>query len=161
MRIPALFFKIIDPASAHFGRETPKPGGPTYHGGVVFGPDVPGGSRQATDDELLKLDDEPQVPRAYEAETDTVWQQYSDELRSTAIGLLAGETVTFTCVAGRLEARILRFWRGDSLLEVYRHGTIGNSSGRSLTRIGRSPAVDTIAQYLLFQVSKLLGPDPS
>lgn len=58
MRIPRLFLRVIDPAQMYFDRVSRIPQEPAYRGGAVFGPCVPGGSRQATDDELAEFDAE-------------------------------------------------------------------------------------------------------
>ena len=53
MQLPAALVNVIDPANGYF--EKCRPGRrerPIYRGGAIFGPGVPGGSRQATEEEI-------------------------------------------------------------------------------------------------------------
>ena len=55
MALPWPLLWLIDPAGAYWARRTPRPDGPTFHRGVVFGPGVPDGARQATEEELAAM----------------------------------------------------------------------------------------------------------
>jgi hypothetical protein len=53
--LPWLLLRVVDPANAYLGGNARRRRGPTYRGGAVFGPDVPGGSRQVTAEEIDDL----------------------------------------------------------------------------------------------------------
>lgn len=44
--------RLLDPADAYMGVRSLRYRDPIYQGGAIFGPGVPGGSRQATQEEL-------------------------------------------------------------------------------------------------------------
>jgi hypothetical protein len=52
MRLPRLLLALIDPASAAMDSRNWSRRRPLYRGGAVFGSGVPGGSRQATPEEI-------------------------------------------------------------------------------------------------------------
>src|SRR5687768_9270303 len=119
MKLPWPLLWLIDPAGAYWARHTPEPDGPAYRGGAVFGPGVPGGSRQATDEELaaMALWAEPGVSDT-ERSIEEAERRWASELRPAAERLLSEGTASLRFDDRSVEARIVRFWRGDSLLET-------------------------------------------
>jgi hypothetical protein len=147
MALPWPVLWLLDPAGAYWARRTPRLDGPVYRGGAVFGPGVPGGSRQATDEELeqMALDARPRVDE-YERSLEAARQRWAPELRQAADRLLAEGTAALQLGGTSVQARIVRFWRGDSLLEVeYRRA---GGEGESRTRIPRQPQPDLLLDYL-------------
>jgi len=55
MQLPRPLVKVIDPATAYMQARSPRPSGPAFRGGAIFGPGVPGGARQATFQELEEM----------------------------------------------------------------------------------------------------------
>jgi hypothetical protein len=150
--------KILDPAEAYFRAASPATRSPVYHGAAFLSPAGPGEARQATEAELETRREDFRRARRAEVDEDAVRREYGGELRSMAVELAAGAQVTFTCPNGRLECGIIRFWRGDSLLEIAEYGPTGQGRGQSLTRLcgPRTTTVDTVTHYLVLQVSLLL-----
>jgi hypothetical protein len=153
MKLPRPLLWLIDPAGAYWARHTPEPDGPAYRGGAVFGPGVPGGSRQATDEEIeaMALWAAPQVVD-HEESVSEVSRRWGPELGQAADRLLAEGMVGLQLGGADFDARIVRFWRGDSLLEVrYR---LPDGEGESRTRIPRRPEPDLLVGYLARAVAK-------
>jgi hypothetical protein len=153
MQLPWPVLWLIDPAGAYWARRTPEPDGPTYRGGVVFGPGVPGGSRQATAEELeaMALWAEPESGD-HERSIEEAERRWASELRQAAERLLSDGTASLRLDGRSVEARIVRFWRGDSLLEVrYR---LPDGEGESRTRIPRRPEPDLLVDYLARAATK-------
>ena len=65
MRLPRLLLALIDPASAAMDSRNWSRRRPLYRGGAVFGSGVPGGSRQATPEEIEKAIGELQKTAPY------------------------------------------------------------------------------------------------
>jgi hypothetical protein len=147
MKLPWPLLWLIDPAGAYWARHTPERDGPSYRGGAVFGPGVPGGSRQATDEEIeaVALWAAPRVADHEESVAD-VERRWAPELRQAADRLLAQRAAGVQVGGADVEARIVRFWRGDSLLEVRSRRPDGE--GESRTRIPRRPEPDLLVGYL-------------
>ena len=124
-----------------------------YAGGAVFGPGVPGGSRQATDGELeaMALRAAPEAD-GYERSVAYVEQQWALQLRQAAERLLPRGDVSLFLDGRSVEARVIRFWRGDSLLETESHGPDGDGATR--TRIPRRAVPDLLVGYLVRAVAK-------
>jgi hypothetical protein len=146
VKLPWPLLWLVDPAGAYWARRTPEPDGPAYRGGAVFGPGVPGGSRQATDEELGTMALWAPPLEDDEASLADVQHRWSPELRQAADRLLAVGTVTFQLDAHAVRARIVRFWRSDSLLETETRSAHGE--GASRTRIPRRPEPDLLVDYL-------------
>ena len=82
-------------------------------------------------------------------------------LRRAAHDLLAAGATAFRVGDRRVEARIIRFWRGDHLLETATHGPHGG--GTSLSRIGRGRTgeeVEVLVGYLTRAAEKGRSPRP-
>jgi hypothetical protein len=153
MQLPWPVLWLIDPAGAYWARRTPRFDGPTFVGGAVFGPGVPGGSRQATDEELAAMssDARDDVDR-YERDVAAAARRWEPELRRAADRLLSDGTTRLRLDGTDVDARIVRFWRGDSLLEVrYR---LPDGEGESRTRIPRRPEPDLLVDYLARAAAK-------
>ena len=147
MALPWPLVWLIDPAEAYWRRRTPTPHGPVFHRGAVFGPDVPGGSRQATDEELVETESQARPDlEADDQRLDDLVRRRGDELRELAQRLLAEGAVSWSSDGRRVDARLVRFWRGDALLETAIRGPDGEGSSR--TRIGRRPEEDELVQHL-------------
>jgi hypothetical protein len=153
MALPWPILWLIDPAGAYWARRTPEQEGPTYVGGAVFGPDVPGGSRQATDEELeaMALWAAPEAD-GYERSVEDAERRWAPELREAADRLVAEGSAHLGFDDTDVDARLVRFWRGDSLLEIrYRRQ---GGEGRSRTRIPRDPPPELLGDYLARAVAE-------
>jgi hypothetical protein len=151
-----LLLGLFDPAGMYFQRNSPNVRGPLarggemYRGGAMFGPGVPGGSRQASEVELremrersLALSNERRehaqdMRDRYGALVDAA----ARALAETGVGVIATPTA-------RLDARVIRFWHGDSVLDIQWHSATG-SIGSSTTRLERRRVSDIplLAGYL-------------
>lgn len=160
--IPTLLLKIVNPAEVYFRNDSAKwhKPGPAFEEAAIFGPGVPGGSRQATEQERDQLRSQGErSAREHEtslaAASDEVLREHGDELRDGAIQILAGDHFTFACNAGQLQARLIRFWHGDPLLEMEHTSQVGG--GRSLSRLSRKQAQspDTLSSYLVREVAEM------
>ena len=143
LRWPRPLMRIVDPANVYFDeRSLRRHPGPRYRGGAVFGPGVPGGSRQATDEEIAQWRRQPrektESPLVAAADGRAIAQAVRDLIATGAAAITRGPFV--------LQARVVRFWRGDAVLEVDYAG-----GGRSLTRIPRTLGpehADMLSDYL-------------
>jgi hypothetical protein len=132
VQLPAFLVRVIDPAEGYFENRRPRrPGRPVYRGGALFGPAVPGGSRQATDEEIQamrrRVSELPAPPRR------ELTSAQRDEVAAAVTSLLDTGHAAIGEGPRRAEAQIVKFWHGDSILEV------GRGSGSTLTRIARRP----------------------
>ena len=84
--------------------------------------------------------------RRFEADLEDVERRHAGDLRRIAEQLVAHGTVSFTLEGRSVQARVVRFWRGDSLLETSRTGPDGGGSSR--TRIPRRPDLELLVGYL-------------
>ena len=116
VRLPRLFMLALDPAGVYFADHAPARHGPAYREAAVFGPGVQGGSRQASEAEIRALRDRPERERGpganpLEWSASEVVTRAVVDLRKSGSAVLAGPD-------GEVRARVLRFWRGDSILEI-------------------------------------------
>ncbi len=108
------YMDAAHPTKRHHGRR-----GPPYREAAVFGPGVPGGSRQMTEEELAPLRsraDERQTAR--HDSIARVQERFSDVLLVKAAELASNGVVTIATTVGSVDARIVRFWRGNAVLEI-------------------------------------------
>jgi hypothetical protein len=88
-------------------------------------------------------------------------RQWGDRAR-----ICADEAVRATTVlsfdGGQVRGRLVRFWRGDSVLELESVGSTGDGAQRR-ARLSRRPETDrdAIAFYLLDQVARTQGLRPT
>lgn len=107
---------------------------------------------------MRALENQPQASsRSKHDDVDAAMQLYGEQLTAGTAELLAGNPFSFNCTAGRIEARIIRFWRGDSILDVRREN-YQQGGGNALTRIDRRPQPSTITRYLASAVSDMQRP---
>ena len=149
MTLPWPVLWLIDPAGAHMARRTPRIRGPIFSGAAVFGPDVPGGSRQATDEEIAAMDAASSDGGRRDA--GSYDEIPPSQVQEAAQRLLHDGASSFRHDDRSIEARIIRFWRGDSLLEVAT--TAPGATSSSTTRIPRRPGADLIAGYLALELA--------
>jgi len=135
--LPRLLRWLVDPASVYFADHAPRRGrlrrgGPRYREAAVFGPDVPGGSRQATPEEIADLRRRASQERA---DADAALRPPVDPaaLSQAARDLLTQGWATLGTSPHLRHARVVRFWHGDSVLDV----TDETGRSRSLARIPR------------------------
>jgi hypothetical protein len=154
--LPRLLLSVIDPAGAYLGRPARRRRGPTYRGAAVFGPDVPGGSRQATPEEI---DDLRRAAEEYERARclAAVPVDRGDVERAVTDLLRTGDAV-FGEGRRTVHARIVRFRRGSSVLEM--SSQAGTSRRSSRTRIRRSPGPEDEQVLLDYLVSFVQHLDP-
>jgi hypothetical protein len=148
--LPRFVIRLIDPAEAYFDQQSPdRPRGPVHRGAVVFGPDVPGSSRPATDDELAAMrQDAARHRTGHDAAVADTWSRWAPELERAAAELRGNGTTQLRLGDRTIEARIVRFSRGDDVLHVV--GTGPAQRGESLSRIRaqrRDP--DVLLEYLI------------
>ena len=148
MALPWPLLWLLDPAGAYWARRTPRTRGPVFRHAAIFGPDVPGGSRQATDEEIAALDAAfaRHADEEDEAALNDLERRWGSELRAAARRLTEEGRVGFRIEDRSVDARIVRFWRGDSLLET--STTTPGSSAASCTRIGRRATPDDLVPHL-------------
>lgn len=150
MSLRRLLLRIVDPAGARFEQRDHVR--PVHRGAVVFGPGEPQGGRPPTDEELAALEVVAAEHAAdYDARVEEVRRRWRSELEAAADRLRRGEPVSLRLGEHELEARVLRFWHGDSLLEITRESA--HASGRSRTRIPRDPQRlprEVFVDYLAF-----------
>ena len=160
MALPRLLLWVIDPAQVYFDRHSP---GGSHRGGrsmprqaVVFGPGVPGGSRAAAADELAAMAEEGARHRAdHEAALAEVKRNWAPELRRAVDDLLEQGATRMVVGDRTVDARVIRFWRGDHLLHTATRAP--NGGGESLSRISRDPrrgGADVLIEYLARAASK-------
>lgn len=107
----------------------------------MFGPGLPAGGRQATPGEIERL-------RASRPARDEGGAELSGPDQE-ALARMADELVATgrAALPGGISARVIRFWRGDSLLEVTSRGGRSRSCTRISRRLGPEDRAE-IAAYL-------------
>lgn len=158
----------FDPAQAFMDAGHPPPRhhgqrgrGPLYREGARFGPGVPSGSRQMTEGELAPLRSRAAERRAaHQNAIARVQERYGDVLLVKAAELASLGVVTIATTAGTVEARIVRFWRGDSVLEVKVHIPFSRQPevAKTLLTGGHVTEAPVLAGYLTRSVADL-GPN--
>lgn len=117
-----------------------------------MGSDIPGGSRQATPEELATMSAQAgRIRRRYETVLVQVLAEHGEQLRSTAREVLANGRVRVVFAAVTIDAELLNFWRGDRILRIERITRDRASAGSSLTRFPRHDRPDSeeiIAHHL-------------
>jgi hypothetical protein len=151
---------MIDPAQVYFDRHS---SGGSHRGGssmprqaVVFGPGLPRGSRATTADELARMTEEGARHRAdHEAALADAKRNWAPELRRAVDDLLDHGATRIVLGDRTVDARLIRFWRGDHLLHTATRAP--NGGGESLSRISRDPrrrGADVLIDYLARAASK-------
>ena len=134
MQLPRLLVKVIDPAGVYMQGRSPRRPGPIFREGAVFGPGVPGGARQATYQELVEM----------RAQTETARREFEGVSRRpvdssitahAAHELIERGTTTMHVGDRELTAHVVRFWRGESVLEITVAGAGAQSS--SMSKVSR------------------------
>lgn len=126
--------------------------------GAVFGPDVPGGARQATADELASMRERARQYRdGHQAALERARSRWQWQALTCARELLDRGTTVLSIDAGTVRGHLVRFWHGDSVLELTSSSRDGVSHGSSMTRLcrHRRTSVDVIATYLIHQVAQI------
>ena len=150
MALPWRLLWLVDPAGAHLARPAPGPRGPVFRRAAVFGPGIPGGSRQATDEEIAAMDAAFSRPGGQgEASLDEV---VPSQVREAAQRLARDGAAGLAVDDRRVEARVVRFWRGDGILEV--GTTAPDRTSTSKIRIPRRPDVDLLADHLAMALAE-------
>ena len=149
MSLRRVLLRIVHPVSAAF--EPDRRPRPVHRGAVVFGPGEPEGGRPPTKAELAEFEAiAAEHTRDHDAAVETALRQWRPELEAAAERLVRGDPVTLTLGGWSVRARIVWFWRGDSLLEISAQG--GTSTRRNRTRIPRDPRRldrDVFVHYLV------------
>ena len=128
----------------------------------MFGPGVPGGARQATDEELGVMRVQSLASRrSFEAILADVLREHGERLCDCARKLLAEGRCRGAFGPDALEARLLRFWRGDRVLRI-EYDAAGSASSRfsSVSRIPRHDSPDTeqiLVHYLAAGLANVLS----
>jgi hypothetical protein len=93
----------------------------------------------------MALDARPDVEQ-HERDLADAARRWAPELRAAADRLVAEGSARLGFDGTDVDARLVRFWRGDSLLEIrYRRP---DSEGESRTRIPRQPPPELLADHL-------------
>jgi len=148
MQLPRPLVKVIDPATAYMQAPSPRPSGPAFRGGAIFGPGVPGGARQATFQELEEMrahteaaryeDASRERPSVDPAVTSAAARQLIDRGRTT---LPSGDR--------ELTAHVVTFWHGESVLQIAVDGPgIGSSSMSRVSRKLTAEHQQILTSYL-------------
>jgi hypothetical protein len=153
MALPRLLMRLLDPAQVYFDQHRLDLGAghqPVHRGAAVFGPGIPGGSREATDAERAEL--AAQAARHgddHEAEVADARRRWAPELRRAAEELLATGAATVVLGDRTVDARLVTFWRGDRVLRTTTQAPGGSAA--SLSRISRDPrrgGADVLVEHL-------------
>ena len=148
MQLPSFLVDLIDPAGRYMRRGTPRRSGPGFRGGSVWGPGVPGGARQATDEELEAMRQQMELHRQVRDVRNP--PQVDSAVMSAAAHQVIEQGRTLMQADGyALSARVVRFWHGESLLEIDVTGPGMTSSSQSKVRrtLGAED-LPVITQYL-------------
>jgi len=117
MRVPRLVTCVVDPANVYFDDHSPRRTGRPKYATVVFGPGVAGGSREATPEEAEAI--RRRAKRLRDTEDPAPELAFDNEqLQQAAADLISAGVATIGAPPKVVDARIVRFWRGDSILEV-------------------------------------------
>lgn len=170
VNLPPVLMEIFDPAGRYMRKHDPYPPRrrqrglsvrsqrTPFVGGVVFGPDVPGGARQASAEELASMRERVQQGRArYEVAVEAARSRWSQQALVCARELLASGTTVLSVDGGQVRGHLIRFWHGDSVLELTTSGRDAGNPARSMARLsrGQNTSADVIAHYLIHQVAQL------
>ncbi len=120
MVLPRLLLRVIDPASAWMEARTPRPSrGPVRRHAAVFGPGLPEGGRPPTPEELAEMEaSATEHAGDHDAAVEEVFRRWSAELRAAAEQLQRSGETSLRLAGCAIAARVVRFWRGDSMLEI-------------------------------------------
>jgi hypothetical protein len=134
MQLPRLLVKVIDPAGVYMQSRSPRGPGPIFREGAVLGPGVPGGARQATSQELVEMRAQAEAARR---EFEGVSRRPVDQSITShaAHELIERGTTTMHVGDHELTANVVRFWRGESVLEITVAGAGAQSS--SMSKVSR------------------------
>ncbi len=143
-----MFLRLFDPAGAYFVKvehDSRKaeglgatPEGPPHWQAGIYGSGSPDGSRPANADDRKWFDrSHDECLASYHAREEAWVQRWRPILREAVQELLKEGVVTVVLGGQTIEARIIRFWRGNSLLATTSSGPKGG--GESLSRISRNP----------------------
>lgn len=154
MLLATFLWSLVDPAQRYLEQHRRADHGPRrgrlYRGAVVFGPGVPGGSREATTSERELLERQAVERRVdYDAKVSEIRNRWASQLREVADEVLSTGRATSRLGNQMLEAYVVRFWRGDSVLVISCETARGRSETR--TRLSRTPhegTADAVVQYL-------------
>jgi hypothetical protein len=127
--------ELVDPAARYMRGDRPARGGrgPVFRGAAIL---TTGGGRQATPDELTAIRAASDARRAqHDAELDAARARWLRPAQRAAGELLATGTAVVPVPDGELTARLVRFWRGDHILDVHYHQR--RDQGRSISRMPR------------------------
>ena len=93
----------------------------------------------------------------YETALEAARSRWSQQALVCAGELLATGTTVLSVDGGHVGGRLIRFWHGDSVLELTTSGRDADNPGRSMARLsrGQNTSADVIAFYLLHQVAQL------
>ncbi|HEU5006161.1 MAG TPA: hypothetical protein VFT67_04260 [Jatrophihabitantaceae bacterium] len=153
MQLPRLLLALIDPASAAMNAPNRRNSRKVYRGGAIFGPGVPGGSRQATQEELAAFGQRAEQRRrgGEQAPGGVHPDQRAAEL--AARELISTGTATLHGTKGILRPEVIKFWHGDSILHI----SVQDRPGESMTRIPRRLGPEheeLITAYLIAQLRR-------
>lgn len=160
-----LLLSVFDPALLYFERNSgttvrrPRARGRApYQGGAIFGPAVPGGSRQAGEVELQEMRERAlSMLNERREHAGDVREHYGAQVDDTARALAETGVGVITTPTGRLDARIIRFWHGGSTLAMQWQLASG-SFGSSIARLERRRVkdIDLLAWHLARSLSNLV-----
>lgn len=152
-----LLLGVFNPALLYFERNSGTVvRGPRAHrramhrGGAIFGPGVPGGSRQASEVELQEMRERSlSLLNERREHAQDVRERCGALVDAAARALVETGVGVIVMPTGRLDARIVRFWHGGSTLAMQWHLASG-SFGSSITRLERRQVKDIglLAWYL-------------
>jgi hypothetical protein len=149
VNLPPRIVEIFDPAGRYMRKHDPYPSPypprrrhrglsarsrrGSFVGGFVFGPDVPGGARQATAEELASMRERVQQDRdRYEIALEAARRRWSEQALACARELLASGTTVLSADGGQVRGHLIRFWHGDNVLELTTSGRDASNPGRSM-----------------------------
>lgn len=152
MRLPRLLFALIDPAGAAMHAPNPRNRRRVYRGGAIWGPGVPGGSRQATQEELVALRQRAEQ-RLREDGTPSGAHPDQHAAELAARELISTGAATLHGTKGTVRAHVIGYWHGDSILHISAQDRRSQSKARIPRRLGPEHE-ELITAYLIAQLRR-------
>ncbi len=149
---------VVDPAEIYMRRDEPRPAkrrsgnrvGWTSYGSAARPAPRPERSLPSR----AELEDRERRHQEHKA---ALQGEFFEYFKEKARSMLPAGSAVLRTTHGLIAARVVKFWHGDSVLEIERTTTNGNQVGHSLTRLnrGRLDQVTPIARYLAQSVLEI------
>jgi hypothetical protein len=152
---------VVDPAETYMRRDEPRPVKKRSGSRVGWTSYGPLGSETGIPPERslpswAELEDR---KRRHQERMAALQGEFGEYFTEKARSMLPAGSAVLRTTHGSIAARVVKFWHGDSVLEIERTTTNGNQVGHSLTRLdrGRLDHVILIDRYLAQSILEI-GP---